>query len=196
MTEHGKSQPRIYSELNDSHIIVHAGDRNTIAAGISMVNIAGSFVSPLRQRPDRPIQITYHNQPHVTERMVEHLRRLPVRESIDEVGLDAYCTFVVDVDNQGHVSLYTDPPAPQPGNRDHYEAFIERISRLYTERYGDLQHLPESQGMSIEDSLVKLAREHKGLMKKTGALAVEHELEGGVELQAILEEVEHQANPK
>ena len=31
MTEHGKSQPRIYSELNDAHTIVHQGSRHTIA---------------------------------------------------------------------------------------------------------------------------------------------------------------------
>src|SRR5437868_5244626 len=37
MTEHGKSQPRIYSELNDAHTIVHQGSRHTIATGLTMV---------------------------------------------------------------------------------------------------------------------------------------------------------------
>jgi hypothetical protein len=48
MTEHRKSQPRIYSELNDAHTIVHQGSRDTVAGGITMVNIAATFVSPLR----------------------------------------------------------------------------------------------------------------------------------------------------
>jgi hypothetical protein len=101
MTEHGKSQLRVYSELNDVHAIVHAGSRDTIAAGIAMVNIAATFISPLRQAPGVPIKISIHRQPDVTANMVQHLRHLPLRDSVDQPGLDAYCTFVVDVDNQG-----------------------------------------------------------------------------------------------
>jgi hypothetical protein len=33
MTEHGKSQPRVFDELGSSHEIVHQGDREAIAAG-------------------------------------------------------------------------------------------------------------------------------------------------------------------
>ena len=40
MTEHGKSQPRIYDELSSSHTIVHDGDMDAISAGIAVVNIA------------------------------------------------------------------------------------------------------------------------------------------------------------
>lgn len=51
MTEHSKSQPRVFDELSSSHEIVHAGaGQNTIAAGITVVNIAATFVSPLRQK--------------------------------------------------------------------------------------------------------------------------------------------------
>src|SRR5207249_3979689 len=50
MTEHGKSQPRVFDELSSSHEIVHQGNRQAIAAGITVVNIASTFVSPLRQR--------------------------------------------------------------------------------------------------------------------------------------------------
>ena len=52
MTEHGKSQPRIFDELGSSHEIVHQGDREAIAAGITVVNIAATSVSPLRQKSD------------------------------------------------------------------------------------------------------------------------------------------------
>ena len=50
MTEHSKSQPRIFDELGSSHEIVHQGDRQAIAAGITVVNIAATFISPLRQK--------------------------------------------------------------------------------------------------------------------------------------------------
>jgi hypothetical protein len=132
LTEHSKSQPRIFDELNGSHAIVHGGSEDTIAAGITLVNIATTFVSPLRQRPDHPLEITIHNQPDDAARMVEHLRALPRRSAGNPVGFDAYCTFVMDVDNQGRVALGADPPAPQPGDPDHYNRFVADICRMYS----------------------------------------------------------------
>jgi hypothetical protein len=138
MTEHGKSQPRVYDELSSSHEIVHQGQPDAIATGITVVNIASSFVSPLRQRAGSPVHVTAHRQPYAAERMVKHLRGLPVRESTAEVGFDAYTTVVLECDNQTSCKLWEDAPAPQPGDRDHYEMFIQRIIRFYEERFGDL----------------------------------------------------------
>jgi len=133
MTEHGKSQPRIFDELGSSHEIVHQGDREAIAAGITVVNIAPSFVSPLRQKGGE-LHITNHKQPHAAERMVNHLRGLPIRDSVDGTGFDAYATIVVDCDNQGPTTLWTALPAPQPGDRDHYDTFVNRIADAYAKR--------------------------------------------------------------
>ena len=139
MTEHHKSQPRLYDELNSSHRIVHEGRRDAIAAGITVVNIATSFVSPLRnQRRDLPLHVSVHKQPQAAENMVKHLRGLPIRESIDEEGFDAYCTVLVDCDNQSGCDLWTGPPAPQAGDRNHYQTFVERMARFYTERFSTL----------------------------------------------------------
>ncbi len=140
MTEHGKSQPRIYDELSSSHEIVHQGRADAIATGITVVNIAETFVSPLRQTSRQKLHMTRHRQPEVTARMIQHLRGLPIREDIGHVGFDAYTTVVVDCDNQGEVRLWTAPPAPQPGEPDHYDTFLERISRLYAERFSALPH--------------------------------------------------------
>jgi hypothetical protein len=137
MTEHGKSQPRLFDELSSSHEIVHQGDQETIAAGIVMVNIASSFVSPLRQQDAERLHVSRHQQPMVTTRMIEHLRGLRIRDSVGEVGFDAFSTFVVDCDNQTGCTLFTDSPAPQPGDPDHYDTFIKRITRFYDERFGD-----------------------------------------------------------
>jgi hypothetical protein len=189
MTEHGKAQPRIYSELNDSHTIVHQGGRDTVSGGITVVNIAATFVSPLRQRPDRPVEVTIHRQPDVTDSMVKHLRRLPAREALDDVGLDAYCTFVVNVDNQGRAELHDGPPAPQPGAPDHYETFLDRICRFYTERFGDLARLRPEEGVSLEDALAELARQYPGLLEQVGELAAAGNRPGGNELQALLQSV-------
>ena len=138
MTEHGKSQPRLFDELSSSHEIVHQGDQETIAAGIVMVNIASSFVSPLRQKDAEQLHFSRHQQPMVTTRMIQHLRGLRIRDNVGEVGFDAFCTFVVDCDNQTGCTLFTDSPAPQPGDPDHYDTFIDRIARFYVERFGNL----------------------------------------------------------
>jgi hypothetical protein len=130
MTEHGKSQPRIFDELASSHEIVHQGDREAIACGITVVNIATTFVSPLRQK-SKKLHVSEHKQPHAAERMVNHLRGLPIRDTVEGFGFDAYATVVVDCDNQGPTTLWTDPPAPQPDDRDHYERFVRRIAQGY-----------------------------------------------------------------
>jgi len=136
MTEHAKSQPRIFDELNSSHEIVHQGNPKAIAAGITVVNIADTFISPLRQQENQPeAVVSIHKQPDVTARMITHLRGLHLRNNIGEVGFDAYATIVINCDNRGPVRLWTRAPAPQPGERDHFDTFVERIARFYEERF-------------------------------------------------------------
>src|SRR4051794_3233592 len=98
-----------------------------------MINIAKNFISATRQRRDLPVEITQHQQPEAAGSMVAHLRRLPVRSEMDRVGLEAYCTFVVDVDNRKNTNLHLDLPAPQSGDIDHYETFLNRICHFYDE---------------------------------------------------------------
>jgi hypothetical protein len=136
MTEHGKAQPRVYDELSSSHEIVHQGKPEAIAAGVTVVNIADTFISPLRQTAGTPLVVSRHKQPDAAAKMVQHLRGLPIREAIGQIGFDAYATIVIDCDNQNEARLWTAPPAPQPGDRDHYETFLERLCRFYTERFG------------------------------------------------------------
>jgi hypothetical protein len=136
MTEHGKSQPRVFDELGSSHEIVHQGDSEAIAAGIVVVNIAETFVSPLRQSNSDELHVSKHRQPQAAERMVNHLRGLQIRDNLTSNGFDAFATIVMDCDNQGPAMLWTKPPAPQPGDRDHYEVFIKRASEAYAARFG------------------------------------------------------------
>ncbi len=135
MTEHKKSQPRIFDELSSSHEIVHQGSQEAIAAGITVLNIANNFVSPLRQHSRRKLAVMEHRQPDVAASMVKHLRGLPIRSAVGQVGFDAYCTIVVECDNQKTARLWTDAPAPQPGDPDYYDWFVERIVRFYAERF-------------------------------------------------------------
>lgn len=137
MTEHSKSQPRIFDELSSSHEIVHNGQGpNTIAAGLAVVNIAGTFVSPLRQK-SAELSVTTHKQPHAAQKMIAHLRGLPIRTDVGSVGFDAYATIIVNCDNQKPATLHTKSPAPQPGDIDEYGGFVEKVSAAYSNRFGE-----------------------------------------------------------
>jgi hypothetical protein len=138
MTEHGKSKPRVYDELSSSHEIVHQGRPDAIAAGITLTNISKTFVSPLRQQPGLGTHISEHKQPTAAAGMVSHLRGLPIRDEVGRVGFDAYSSVVVECDNVTKVKLWTDPPAPQTGEKDHYATFIDRICRFYDEPFSGL----------------------------------------------------------
>lgn len=136
MTEHSKTQPRIFDELSSSHEIVHQGDTHAIAAGIVILNIASDYASPTRQTSgDGPLNMTKHRQPYVTERMVTHLRGLRMRERIGDVGFDAFAIIIIDCDNIGPCRLHTDLPAPQLGDPYHYQTFLSRITSAYAERF-------------------------------------------------------------
>lgn len=135
MTEHSKSKPRMYDELSSSHEIVHQGRGEAIATGIAVVNIAPTFVSPLRQTSHIPT-ITKHKQPAAAAGMISHLRGLKIRDSTSGVGFEAFCTIVLDCDNVSCARLWTEPPAPQPGDVDHYATYIDRVARFYRERFG------------------------------------------------------------
>ena len=50
MTEHQKALPRLYDELNSSHLTVHGAHDGAIACGFLMINAAGTFVSPGPER--------------------------------------------------------------------------------------------------------------------------------------------------
>jgi hypothetical protein len=117
---------------------VHHGDQRALACGITVVNIADSFISPLRQREGKDTYVSPHKQPGVAGRMIEHLRGLPIRDEVGQVGFDAYATIVVSCTNQvgDEVRVWTEPPAPQPGDADHYETFLKRISDFYSVRFG------------------------------------------------------------
>ena len=46
MTAHTKARPRLYDELNSSHLTVHGASRQALAVGFVMVNLSATFVSP------------------------------------------------------------------------------------------------------------------------------------------------------
>jgi hypothetical protein len=88
--------------------------------------------------------------------------------------------------DQGTVKLHTDDPAPQPGDRDHYVTFLERICRFYDERFADIDSLPASVGLSLEEALRRIAAEDPGLLSRAGALVDAEGAPGAAALRALL----------
>jgi hypothetical protein len=141
-TEFGKARPRLYDELNSSHLTIHGDTDSAIAAGLALVNAAPSFVSPLRNPwalGSMPTKVTTHRQPRDVEVTLAKLHQLPRRSAIGQPGFDALGVVVVECRNDGSaVTSISGPPAPEPGDALHYDTFIERLTTIYSTRYGSL----------------------------------------------------------
>lgn len=139
MTEHLKARPRLYDELNSSHLTIHGAADVAIAAAFVMVNAADQFISPERNkkklRRSKPI-ISTHSQPRVTERVIEKVHEIARRSAPGETGFDAIGIVVIDSRNDGsQVTIVNGEPAPLPGDIYHYESMIRRIAQTYEARF-------------------------------------------------------------
>jgi hypothetical protein len=132
MTEHGKARRNRQRDLDSFHQFFHRYDADGIAAGITVVNVAPRFRSPLR--PDVSI---HRNVRTLVEGTLSLLRQLPSRSSAVEAGLEANGAVMVEHDNidPRGTQLITASPAPGIGDPLHYETFIQRICDRYTQRW-------------------------------------------------------------
>jgi hypothetical protein len=141
MTAHQRALPRLYDELNSSHLTVHGASEQAIAVGFAMVNIAQNYLSPdlnKRNRTTEPEWST-HDQPRSAQLAIDKIKQLPRRSSVAGTGYDALSIVVIDMANDGSaVSLMTNPPAPQAGDIYHYYTMIARLSGIYATRFKDL----------------------------------------------------------
>jgi hypothetical protein len=142
MTEFGKARPRVYDELNSSHQTIHGDTDSSIAAGLAMINMADSFVSPIRNPwplAGRQAELNPHNQPKDAAGAIDKIKQLPRRSAAGAVGFDALGLLVMNCLNDGSpVTIVNAPPAPQPGEFLFYDNFIERIETLYSSRFATL----------------------------------------------------------
>ena len=141
MTAHQRALPRLYDELNSSHLTVHGATDQAIAAGFAMINIADRYLSPdmnkknLASEPEWSV----HNQPRDAALAVEKVRQLPKRSKPGDTGYDALAIVVVDCPNDGSlVKLVETPPSPAPGDIYAYGSMIDRLSHIYATRFKDL----------------------------------------------------------
>jgi hypothetical protein len=135
MTAHVKALPRLYDELNSSHLAVHGASSQALAIAYVQINAAEQFASPTKNLHDLgliPLQSTKHTQPKDVQRVLAKVNELPRRSSTRESGFDGIGVTVVDFDNRGGpVSLVARPPAPQPGEPFEYGQMITRMANEY-----------------------------------------------------------------
>ncbi len=133
MTEHGKARRNRQRDLDSFHQFVHRYDTETVAAGLTVVNMAERFRSPLRPEPS-----THRNVRTLVQETIALLRSLPQRSARGEnPGLEANGAIVLLHDNivLQATALVTGAPAPQVGDPVHYDSFLRRICDCYTQRW-------------------------------------------------------------
>jgi hypothetical protein len=142
MTAHVKSLPRLYDELNSSHLCVHGASRQALAIGYVQVNSSETFVSPVvnnRALAGAEAEVTRHRQPADTVRVLQKVAEIPRRSASSEVGFDGVGVTVLSLRNDGTpVSIVDGPPAPPPGDTFHYSGMIVRMANEYDTTFASI----------------------------------------------------------
>lgn len=135
MTAHIRALPRLYDELNSSHLCVHGASKQALAIGFAIINASGRFASSDMNKADlsKTARVfTEEPQPRSLERTLEKLAEIPRRSNTRETGFDGVGVVVIEGVNDGTpYRLVTAPPAPQPGDQFHYDGMITRMANEY-----------------------------------------------------------------
>lgn len=136
MTAHVKSLPRLYDELNSSHLAIHGASSQALAIAYVQVNNATSFLSSVinseRLSEGLAPKTSVHRQPADTLRVLEKVAQMPRRSGKAGHGFDAIGVTVLDFANDGGpVDVVTSAPAPQPGSNFHYDGMVVRMANEY-----------------------------------------------------------------
>jgi hypothetical protein len=135
MTAHIRALPRLYDELNSSHLCVHGASSQALAIGFVIVNASPEFASPDMNKFDlasRDRVFTTEPQPRSLVRTLEKIAEIPRRSNVRETGFDGVGVTVIEGRNDGSpFRLVTEPPAPQPGDSFHYDSMISRMAHEY-----------------------------------------------------------------
>jgi hypothetical protein len=139
MTAHSKSRPRLYDELNSSHLTVHGASNQALAVGLVMVNASTTFISPERQMSSSRDVISDHQQPADAQKIIAKVEEIPRRSSPAHHGFDGLGIVVVSAANDGTpVELIARPPAPKPGDVFYYDDMLSRVANEYDTRFSSI----------------------------------------------------------
>jgi hypothetical protein len=135
MTAHQKARPRLYDELNSSHLTIHGASGQALAVGLVMVNAASTFISPGRQGRGS-LEVSRHRQPEAAAGVIDKVGEIPRRNAPAEHGFDGLGIVIVEAQNDGTpVRLVETPPAPQPGDIFFYDDMLTRVANEYDTKF-------------------------------------------------------------
>ena len=139
MTAHVKAKPRLYDELNSSHLCVHGSSAQALAIAYVQINSADRFVSSVTNAGltlGRQSTYSQHNQPHATQEILGKIAELPRRTGTQGTGFDGIGVTVLNFANDGgFVQLVEGPPAPPHGSQFDYSSMIIRMAHEYDSRF-------------------------------------------------------------
>jgi len=142
MTEFGKARPRLYDELNSSHLTIHGDTDSAIAAGFALVNAADTFVSPIRNPwplSEHETVVSVHNQPKNLCSVAAKLTELPRRSRSGEEGFDAFAITVIDCSNDGRpVEVRRGASGEYYPEIYDYAQTIGRLAHVYATRFSSI----------------------------------------------------------
>lgn len=142
MTAHIRALPRLYDELNSSHLCVHGASSQALAIGFAIINASGRFASSDMNKTDlSKVErvFTEEPQPRSLVRTLEKLAEIPRRSNTRDTGFDGVGVVVIDGANDGTpFRLVTSPPAPQPGHAFHYDGMIVRMANEYDTSFSSI----------------------------------------------------------
>lgn len=142
MTEFGKARPRLYDELNSSHLTIHGDTDGAIAAGFALINSAETFVSPIRNPwplGSHPTVVSRHRQPKDLRSVAAKLTELPRRSRPGDGGFDAFAIGVIDCPNDNRpVTVKPGAPGEDYPEIYGYTQTIGRLAHLYATRFSSI----------------------------------------------------------
>ena len=141
MTAHIRALPRLYDELNSSHLCVHGASKQALAVGFVMVNASDIFASSDMNKGDlsQGLNFTTEPQPRSVERVLAKVAEIPRRSNVRDNGFDGIGVVVVRGRNDGApYTLETAAPAPQPGDPFHYDSMIARMANEYDTTFASI----------------------------------------------------------
>jgi len=135
MTKFASSRPRLYDELNSSHLTIHGASAQAAAAALVMVNVSPEFVSPDRNKVNlegHQPDIMPFRQPEGAASIVEKVEEIRRRSGPHGEGFDSIGVVMVYCRNDGSdITVARDAPAPPPSDDFHYDQMIRRLGHIY-----------------------------------------------------------------
>ena len=140
MTEHIKSKPRLFDELNSSHTLVHGSQsQGAIAIGWVVINTANSFASPMRNNFAKSAAVSdvvTNHRPGVAVQLAQHLATLPIASGSQSNGFDALGISMVSCANDG-TPITVDATTPVPMGFG-YAQFLSNLDQIYSTRFSSI----------------------------------------------------------